>query len=108
MKKVSYLYIERTYAIRALEVFERDIGMFASRYNVPGMDFDDVAQDLRIQLWRKLDKYDPTKAGLRKWSWMVMGSRVKDLLRMANKKNKDMLNTNVLPFIEEEETLELV
>lgn len=75
-------YRKDSYTERALELLEKDICYFATLHNGQyGMDFDDIAQEMRIHLWRKLDRYHPGKAGLRTWANRVMRMRLIDLSR---------------------------
>lgn len=80
-------YRDDSYSERALALLEKDICYLANMYSGGwGMDFDDVAQELRIHLWRKLDKYHPGKAGLRAWAQQVMRMRLIDVRRKNLKK----------------------
>jgi len=72
----------------AIRQLEPDIKLYAYRFHIKGMEPDDVAQEMRLQLWRKLEKYDPMKSGLRTWAQRVMRNRCTDLHRRAN----DMLD----------------
>lgn len=47
----------------ALERYERTIYTFARNcvYKLPGFDVDDVAQELRVVLWKSVKGYDPNK-----------------------------------------------
>ena len=44
------------------------------------MDFDDVAQILRIHIWKKWDQYDPTKP-LAPWLNRIISNQIKNLIR---------------------------
>lgn len=91
--------IEPNYSERALALLEPSVQLFSYRYQIRGMTRDDVNQELRWQLWRKFDRYNPEKASLRTWAWMVMRNRLRDMSRYRN----DMLDheNRVAEFNEE-------
>lgn len=79
------------YTKEALKLLERDILYFSHKYKINGFPCEDIAQELRFQVWRKLGKYNPKRAGLRTWSNVVMYNRIQDLWQTTVKLNKDML-----------------
>lgn len=68
-----------------------------------GMPAEDVAQELRMHLWKKMDKYNPNVASLRTWAQMVMRNRLKDMSR----KKKELLDSDRRHHFESEEYLYL-
>jgi DNA-directed RNA polymerase specialized sigma subunit len=42
-----------------IEALEPDVKYLASKYHIEGYECCDLEQELRIQLFRKLAKYDP-------------------------------------------------
>ena len=60
---------------------EPDIMGKAKQYSLSGMDWEDVAQELRIQLWQKFSNFNPQKASFRTWANRIMSNKLKDLLR---------------------------
>lgn len=69
------------YTELALRSLERDIQRAACQFPVKNMPWKDVEQEFRWQLYRKFHLYDPEKATLRTWAWMVMRNRWKNLMR---------------------------
>lgn len=63
----------------ALEHLEKDILYCARRYRIIGMDIEDIVQELRYHLLRKLDRFDRTKSRLRTWAMRVMRNRLIDI-----------------------------
>lgn len=89
-------YDRDNYAERALAFLEKDICYLSQMNWGYGIDKEDVAQELRLQIWRKLHLYHPGKAGLRTWGQRVMRMRLIDMKRgMINQRKgyvRDMLN----------------
>ena len=103
MEITLFLYHKEQYLTvdQALETLEPDINLFASRYQIRGMEIEDVKQELRIQLWKKFNRFNPDKAGLRTWAWKVMRNRCTDLNRRAD----DKLDSDNRYFPDPEERL---
>lgn len=88
------------FTMRAMKMLERDINLFAWRYTIPGYDVEDVKQELRWQLYRKFDRYNPQKSALRTWAWTVMRNRLTDMSRCRS----DYLDQPIrFPYLDEEE-----
>lgn len=82
-------YDEHIYAELAMTVLEHDIDWVASRYFVPGYDLDDLKQELRLELWNKIKRFDHTKEiRLRTWANTVMRNHLRRLLRDATTKKR--------------------
>lgn len=78
--------------------FESNIVAKAKTNYVPGMDWEDVAQELRIHLWLKRDKYKTGRgASVKTYTMRVLGNKIIDLKRQANRK-KRTLDTHCLLF----------
>lgn len=91
---------ENYYSTLAMKVFEWDISLMCRLYKIRGYEADDLAQELRLQLWRKLPLYDPTKSGLRTWAVKVMKNKIKDLYRYS-KYNKREIQYHTIEHKEE-------
>ena len=50
-------------------------------WKIKGMDSEDIAQELRIQLMNKFDLFNPEKAGFRTWANKVMMNKIKNIVR---------------------------
>ena len=68
--------------------YEKDITAKAKSYFVPNMDWEDIAQELRLAVWQKSQKYNPTKAGERTFVIRIIRNRLIDLIRTANRKKR--------------------
>jgi RNA polymerase sigma factor (sigma-70 family) len=82
-------YDEKLYTELAMTVLEHDIDWIASRYWIPGYELDDLKQELRLELWKKIKMFDHTKEiRLRTWANTVMRNHMRRLLRDANAKKR--------------------
>lgn len=70
-------------------IYERDIVAKAKSSFVPSMEWEDIAQELRIALWQKLDRYEG-KNGAKERTFViaVMRNKVLDLIKAANRKKR--------------------
>ncbi len=70
--------------IKTILDFQKDIEAKAKVSNIPGMRWDDVAQEIRLHLLKKADKYDPTRgASQRTFVNRVITNKIRDLVRAA-------------------------
>lgn len=88
-----------SYTERALALLEKDICYLASANWGYGMPPEDVRQELRIQVWRKIHLYNPKKKALRTWAQQVMRNRLIDMSR----KKKELLDSKDRFNMEDEE-----
>lgn len=75
-----------------LEEFYKIVDKEARKHNIPGMEWQDIAQEVKMRLWAKFKLYDPSKSGFRTWANKVMRNCITDLLRTANYKKAQYLN----------------
>lgn len=66
------------------EKYENDISNFSRRYKIPGMEWGDIAQELRIELWKKLPKYNSELSSERTFVIMLIKRKIISLARKAN------------------------
>ena len=78
--------------------YESDIAAKARIYKVPGMDWEDVAQELRIHIWKKRDKYDSSRgAKERTFVISILMNKIRDLRKYSNRQKRH-LDTYHLTF----------
>jgi len=65
----------------AMKVLEGYIIGASNRYHVEGFDAEDVAQELRLHVWKKMHLYNPTIGTIETWGYRVITNRVRDLAR---------------------------
>lgn len=67
-----------------LEQSEKDIYYISHRYYVSGMDADDIAQELRIALWKAYKNFNEDVSSWKTYSNMVMYYRIVRLLQQQD------------------------
>lgn len=96
--KVDFIKLEKVefenYTHLAMQMVEPDIFYKAAMSNIRGMDSDDIAQELRLHIWKKIHRgrYDPRKAGFRAWAKRVIANKIKDLHRKTQRVGRDALD----------------
>jgi RNA polymerase sigma factor (sigma-70 family) len=72
-----------------IKALEPDINHFATKHHIENYEIDDLKQELRMQLYKKLGNYDPNYGvSPRTWASIVMANRIKDLARKENRRHK--------------------
>ena len=87
--KIDY---DEYYSMLAMRVFEHDISLICSQdqWQVKGYTPEDLAQEVRLQLWRKLPLYNPTKASLRTWANRVIKNRIRNLMKASGRQKREI------------------
>ena len=86
------------YSIYFIKLIDPKVKLFSRKYIIKGIDKEDVAQELRLQLWRKINQYDPARGAFNTWSYWVMRNRLIDMTR----RKVDILDLKNCPFDEDE------
>lgn len=68
------------------EDHEREIIIKSRKARIPGMEAEDIAQELRIALWKKLKKFDPSRASEKTYANLIMESCIKTLGKASKRK----------------------
>ena len=78
--------------------YESDIVAKARTYEVPGMDWEDVAQELRIHIWKKRDRFDVSR-GVKERTFVMsmLINKIRDLRKYSNRQKRH-LDTYHLTF----------
>lgn len=69
-------------------LYENQIRAKAKTYFIPGMDWEDIAQELRLSLWQNLSKFEPNRASEQTFANRIMQNRIKDLAKHANRQKR--------------------
>jgi RNA polymerase sigma factor (sigma-70 family) len=67
-----------------LENFDQTIVKLAKTYNIPPLEWQDIAQELRLHLWENRNKYDKSKGSYEDWAYIVCRNKIRDLARQYN------------------------
>ena len=65
-------------------------------WQIKGISWEDLAQDLRIHLMNKFDLYDPKKSSFRTWANRVMLNKIKDIVKGKYISNDVLDQSNTL------------
>ena len=71
-----------------LTQFEPTIIKLAKSYNIPPLEWQDIAQELRIHLWLKRDKYDGKKP-YKNWAYIGCRNKIRDLAKYYQRQKRD-------------------
>lgn len=86
--------------LRLLKSAERNIVIKSYLYKIEGMSPDDIAQELRIEIWRKRNKYDPKKGSMSTFTNLLIRGRLKDLRKHSKRKKEEYFFNDVTPLTE--------
>jgi len=69
--------------------FQKEVKAKAKTYKIPGLDWEDIAQELNIHLWLKRDKYNPgRKASPKTFVQRILTNKLRDLARITKAKKR--------------------
>lgn len=74
-----------------------------SGYKIAGMDKDDIAQELRIEIWMSRGDFDPTKSMFGTWARVIADRKIMKLVNKSKTITQGYLNEATL-FSELEES----
>jgi len=71
------------YTLRVLNYLEPYIIYISAqnKYKFQLMDINDLAQELRLETWKRLSRYNPRKSSLRTWINKILKDKIKNLIR---------------------------
>jgi RNA polymerase sigma factor (sigma-70 family) len=72
-----------------LKEFDKTIVKLAKSYNIPPLESDDIAQELRLALWLKRDQYTPELGEYDSWAYIVCRNKIRDLARYYKRKKRE-------------------
>lgn len=73
-----------------------------SGYKIQGMDKDDIANEIRLEIWMSRDNFDPSKSMFGTWARVVADRKIMKLVRKSKTITQGYLNEATL-FSELEE-----
>jgi RNA polymerase sigma factor (sigma-70 family) len=77
---------DKAFKTEAILQLDEDICYLSEHWNIPGMEADDIAQELRLFLWKKLDGYDPARSSIRTYADRIMKNKLRNMYRDAGRK----------------------
>ena len=84
------------------EEFEKNLREFEpvikhkSGYKIAGMDKDDIAQELRIEIWMSRGDFDPTKSMFGTWARVIADRKIMKLVNKSKTITQGYLNEATL------------
>jgi RNA polymerase sigma factor (sigma-70 family) len=72
-----------------LTQFEPTILKLAKTYQIPPLEWSDIAQELRIHLWENRHKFNPVKATYENWAYICCRNKIKDLAKYHKRQCRD-------------------
>lgn len=81
-----------SFEITVMIAIEYDVSYLCRTYWIVGYDQDDLAQELRFHVWRKLPKYNPLKSKFRTFAKRVMTNRIRDLVRASHRQKREIVH----------------
>ena len=76
-----------------MKLIDGYIVMRSSQFYVPGIEPEDLAQELRIKIWKVIPKFNPEFASFKTWALVVINNYLRDLYRKQTGKWTDCLNS---------------
>lgn len=78
--------------LKELAEFEPIIKAESRKHYIPGMTWEDIAQEIRLKLWIKWRLFDKEKAGFKTWANKVMKNTIRNLARQSKTQKSRILN----------------
>jgi DNA-directed RNA polymerase specialized sigma24 family protein len=88
--QMKWLIPKMPIAELAMARAEYIIFQLALRYKIPTYTPEDIAQELRFYLWRKLPQYNPQRASLETWVNLILRRQIYKL-DIANRAQKRII-----------------
>jgi RNA polymerase sigma factor (sigma-70 family) len=82
--------------------YQSDIEAKAKIARIPGMEWEDVYQEVMLHLLQVQSKYNPAKASLRTFVCRVATNKIRDLARRSRAKKRGFYQTVSLEQLLEE------
>lgn len=70
--------------------YQNDIRAKARMAHIPGMEWEDVFQEVMLHLLLVQNKYDPKKSSPRTFVCRVATNKIRDLIRRASAKKRNL------------------
>jgi len=93
--------------VEELKKFDKTIIKLAKTYTIKPLDWEDIAQELRVHLWKNREKYDPNRAEFKNWAYILCRNKIRDLARYYKAKKRDSSKDLSLEMLEEEGKLRI-
>lgn len=75
-----------------LEQFEPTIIKLAKTYSIPSLEWEDIAQELRIHLWKQEKAQHKPIKSYKNWAYIACRHKIRDLARHYTSKELDIVS----------------
>ena len=72
-----------------LEDFEPTILKLAKTYSIPPLEWEDIAQELRLLLWQKEKSAKKPIKSYNNWAYILCRNKIRDLARYHQREKRD-------------------
>ena len=72
-----------------LEEFETTILKLAKTWNIPPLEWQDIAQELRIHLWLKEQEHGEGIKDYNNWAYITCRNKIRDLAKYYQRGKRD-------------------
>ena len=76
-----------------LEKFEPTILKLAKTWYIPPLEWSDIANELRLHLWKNENKFNSQKATYDNWAYICCRNKIRDLAKYYQAKKRDVRGT---------------
>ena len=90
MTRIKWIISNAPFEELVMIASEKDIAYICQTYWIKGYDKEDLAQELRFHLWKKLYLYNPTKSRFRTWAKEVMMNRLRNLTIASHREKREI------------------
>jgi RNA polymerase sigma factor (sigma-70 family) len=92
------------YSTMIMKLIEPEIRKICKQddYQVVGLTPDDLAQELRLELWKRIPRYQAETASIKTWAYRVLNDKIRNLKR-DSARHKRMVQYFVSPLVEDEQ-----
>jgi len=98
--KITWFIKQMSFEESAMMAAEYDIFQLSLRYKIPNYGPEDIAQELRLELWKALKSFTPGDPGLRTFTNVVCRRKLYKLIRGAQT-HKRKIHYDTCPMDEE-------
>ncbi|HOL54257.1 MAG TPA: sigma-70 family RNA polymerase sigma factor [Candidatus Paceibacterota bacterium] len=78
--------------LKDLKSFEPILIAESHKYHIPGLEAEDIQQEVRLRLWIKYPTFLKEKSSFRTWANKVMKNCIKNMMRDAKRECRKPLN----------------
>jgi len=82
-----------------IKQFEPTITKLSYAYKIKPLEPCDIANELRLHLWKKRHLYDASKGSYKNWAYILCKNRIRNLAKYYRRKKRDQSKTDSLSVL---------